>query len=175
MHNLVNAAESLPQAAWRPFVPSARRHATPKKKRRRRPERPRRTARRRGKRDLGLQRQWIAEMPYRPARSRTTYRLIIRRRRIEESHRGQLFELWRNRLALTNITDRRAQDVLELTYRRCDQESIIEQSDNGIAGMGMPRGSLLANAAYLGCARLAHNFQCWLAQLALPIEAVRRE
>ena len=39
--------------------------------------------------------------------------------------------------------------VVDLTYQRCDQENIIEQLQNGIAGMRMPTGGLLSNAAFL--------------------------
>ena len=39
----------------------------------------------------------------------------------------------------------------------------------------MPTGGLLSNAAFLTCARLAHNLKAWLAQLALPLETMRWE
>ncbi len=41
--------------------------------------------------------------------------------------------------------------------------------------MRMPTGGFLANHAYLVCARLAHNLEAWLAQLALPPEVLRWE
>ena len=41
--------------------------------------------------------------------------------------------------------------------------------------MRMPTGGLLSNAAFLTCARLAHNLKAWLAQLALPRETMRWE
>ena len=168
-------ADDLPEPAWKKFVPRTQRQNKPKRRRKRRLERRRRKARARGKRDLRLRRQWIADVDYRPARSKRTYRLIIRRQRIDETRQGQLFELWRYRFALTNIRDQSAQHVLDLTYERCDQENMIEQLSNGIAGMRMPTGSLLANAAYLRCARLAHNMKGWLAALALPPETGRWE
>lgn len=171
----LSLADELPKSAWSKFVPRVHRQGKPKRRRKRRLERRRRKARARGKRDLRLRRQWIAEVDYRPARSKHTYRLIIRRQRIDETRQGQLFELWRYRFALTNIRDQSAQQVLDLTYERCDQENMIEQLSNGIAGMRMPTGSLLANAAYLRCARIAHNMKCWLAALALPPETARWE
>jgi hypothetical protein len=64
---------------------------------------------------------------------------------------------------------------VDLTYQRCDQENVIEQLQHGIAGMRMPTGGLISNAAYLTCARLAHNLKAWLAQLALPRETMRWE
>ncbi len=76
---------------------------------------------------------------------------------------------------LTNLTDLAAERIMDLTYRRCDQENLIEQLQTGLAGLRMPTGELLSNAAFLRCARLAHNLKSWLAQLVLPRETVRWE
>ena len=64
---------------------------------------------------------------------------------------------------------------MDLTYQRCDQENVIEQLQHGVAAMRMPTGGLESNAAFLTCARLAHNLKAWLAQLALPLETLRWE
>jgi hypothetical protein len=172
-------AEAIPEAAWKPYRgPGERAHRDrpSPRRRQRRPNLRRRLARQRGKHDLQLERQWIAEIPYRPQRSGTPYRLVIRRQRIEEHHQGELFELWRYRYVLTNLPrSTSTQEAVDLTYQRCDQENVIEQLQHGIAGMRMPTGSLLANAAFLTCARLAHNLKAWLAQLALPRETMRWE
>jgi hypothetical protein len=177
--NFEALAEALPEATWKPYRgpgQRARRTSPPARRRKRRPNLRRRLARARGKRDLRLERQWIAEIPYRPERSRSTYRLVIRRQRIEEHLQGELFELWRYRYVLTNLPrSTSTRDVVDLTYQRCDQENVIEQLQHGIAGMRMPTGGLLSNAAFLTCARLAHNLKAWLAQLALPRETMRWE
>jgi hypothetical protein len=102
--------------------------------------------------------------------------LVIRRQRIEEHHQGELFELWRYRYVMTNLPrSTSTQEAVDLTYQRCDQENVIEQLQHGIAGMRMPTGGLHSNAAFLTCARLAHNLKAWLAQLALPRETMRWE
>jgi hypothetical protein len=177
--NFEALAEVLPASAWRPYRGPGERaqRARPSPRRRKRhPNLRRRLARRRGKHDLRLERQWIAEIAYRPQRSATTYRLVIRRQRIEEHHQGELFELWRYRYVLTNLPrSTSTQEAVDLTYQRCDQENVIEQLQHGIAGMRMPTGGLLSNAAFLTCARLAHNLKAWLAQLALPRETMRWE
>ena len=176
--NLVTIAEGLPEKAFRVFRPSssAAREDSPPKRRKRGEDVRRRRARARGKRDLKLERQWLAEVEYRPARSSRSYRLIIRRQRIEEARQGQLFELWRYRFVITNMDSRHTtEEVVRLTYQRCDQENVIEQLQNGIAAMAMPTGGMLANGAYLVCARLAHNLKSWLGQIALPSETVRWE
>jgi hypothetical protein len=174
--NFAELAESLPARCWKPFRANEACSVKGARRRKRGVNRRRRMARRRGKRDLKLERQWIAELDYRPARSARTYRLVVRRQRIEESQQGELFELWRYRWVITNLPKSvTTEQVLRETYRRCDQENVIEQLQGGIAAMRMPTGGLLANHAFLLCARLAHNLKAWLALLALPAEVVRWE
>jgi len=174
--NFEEIAESLPNCSWQPFLPHEVRPARGSRRRKRGVNRRRRCARRRGKRDLKLEKQWIAEIDYRPARSERTYRLIVRRQRIEESNQGELFEMWRYRYVISNLPKSVPTDqVVRETYRRCDQENVIEQLQGGIAAMRMPTGGFLANHAFLVCARLAHNLKAWLAMLALPVETMRWE
>lgn len=181
--NLNSLADGLTAEAWRPFLTKAQRatkaQPVPKSKQRRRREDLRRnTARRRKKHDLRLREQWIAETPYKPTNSKGTFRLLIRCQRIEESDgQGELFDLWRYRFAITNLpaNEYDAEDAMDLTYERCDQENLIEQLGNGVAGMRMPTGDLLANAAFLRCAALAHNLKSWLGQMVLPAETTRWE
>jgi hypothetical protein len=174
--NFAALAEGLDERCWRRFQGTAA-SSTPEGKTRRRGRNLRRLrARRRGKRDLRLEKQWLAEIDYTPARSEKTYRLIIRKQRIEESEQGELFELWRYRYVLTNLPRSvSTEEVVRQTYRRCDQENVIEKLQNGVAAMRMPTGSFMANYAYLVCARLAHNLKSWLAMLALPGEVTRWE
>jgi hypothetical protein len=174
--NFEELAESLPERSWKAFRAQEKPRVSGRGRRKRGVNRRRRCARRRGKRDLKLERQWVAELDYRPARSEKTYRLIVRRQRIEESSQGELFEVWRYRYAITNLPKSiSAERALRETYRRCDQENVIEQLQGGIAAMRMPTGGLLANHAFLVCARLAHNLKAWLAMLALPAEVMRWE
>jgi len=174
--NFEELSDSIEERRWRPFRAHGEQSASKVRRRRRGVNRRRRTARRRGKRDLKLERQWISELDYRPARSERTYRLIVRRQRIEESNQGELFELWRYRYVITNLPKSTPADqVMRETYRRCDQENVIEQLQGGIAAMRMPTGSLLANHAFLVCARLAQNLKAWLAMLALSTEVMRWE
>lgn len=175
--NFDSIAEDLPEKNWQPFRDAPRRTGKDKKARRKRGRNLRRKkARARGKHDLHLCRQWIAEVKYTPARSKRAYRLVIRRQKIQESDQGELFVSWRYMYAISNLPrSYSAEQVTDLTYQRCDQENIIEQLQNGIAGMRMPTGNFLANSAFLNCARLAQNLKSWLAQLVLPPESVRWE
>jgi hypothetical protein len=173
--NFAALAESLDVSCWRPFRGTEESPANERKTRRRGRNLRRLRARRRGKRDLKLAKQWLAEIDYTPAREKA-YRLIIRKQRIEESEQGELFELWRYRYVLTNLPRTvSTEEVVRQTYRRCDQENVIEQLQSGVAAMRMPTGGFLANYAHLVCARLAHNLKSWLAMTALPREVMRWE
>jgi len=171
-------ADGIEEKRWQPFraKPDQVTIEVRKVRRERGPDVRRERTEARGKRDLRLREQWIAEIPYQPKRSDTVYRLIIRRQRIAEHKQGQLFELWRYRYVLTNLPKSvPMHEVVRMTYQRCDQENVIEQLQSGVAAMKLPTGGFLANHAYLVCARFAHNFKAWLAMLALPREAMRWE
>lgn len=174
--NFEELADAIPERHWKPFRANED-HPAPAGRRRQRGENQRRLrARARGKCDLKLEKQWVAEVAYTPARSDRAYRLVMRRQRIEESNQGELFELWRYRFVLTSLPRTvSTAEVVRQTYRRCDQEKVIEQLQNGVAAMKLPTGTLLANHAYLVCARLAQNMKAWLAMLALPAETLRWE
>lgn len=174
--NFQELADGIKERHWQPFRAKEDQPSKKRRKRKRGKNLRSKRARERGKRDLKLEKQWIAEIDYQPARSERTYRLIVRRQRIEESNQGELFELWRYRYVLTNLPrSESTESAIRQTYRRCDQENVIEQLQSGVAAMGMPTGSLLANHAFLVCARLAQNFKAWLAMLALGDETMRWE
>ena len=174
--NFARLFEALPDAQWKPYRQRERDEDPARKRRKRGPNRRRERARARNKRDLQLKKQWIAEVPYRPDRSDRAYRLIARYQEIEEHEQGHLFMLTRFRYVLSNLPPSvLAEEVMDLTYQRCDQENLIEQLQNGVAGMRMPTGGMISNAAFGTCARLAHNLKPWLAQLALPPETMRWE
>jgi hypothetical protein len=174
--NFASLFEALPGAQWKPYRQREKGEDLSRKRRKRGPNRRRERARSRNKWDLQLKKQWIAEIPYRPERSERTYRLIARYQEIEEHEQGHLFMLTRFRFAISNLPPSvSAEEVMDLTYQRCDQENLIEQLQNGVAGMRMPTGEMLSNAAFGTCARLAHNLKPWLAQLALPLETMRWE
>jgi hypothetical protein len=174
--NFQKLADGIEARFWKPFRANEEQPSKKRQKRRRGKNQRSKRARERGKRDLKLEKQWIAEIDYQPARSERTYRLIVRRQRIEESNNGELFELWRYRYVLSNLPrSESTESVIRQTYRRCDQENVIEQLQSGVAAMRMPTGSLLANHALLLCARLAQNFKSWLAMLALGDETMRWE
>lgn len=181
--NRPGIAESIPEKRWKPFTPRAQRQA--RICRRRRGYRPRhkkrnqrrRRARARHYKELHLAKQWIAEVPWTPPGANETYRLVIRRQLIEH-RKGQMFLCadYRYRYVVTDLPrSYSTQDVVDETYQRCDQENLIEQMGSGIAMWRMPVAEFDGNAAWLEIARLAWNIGKWIAQLALPEEAVRWE
>jgi hypothetical protein len=174
-------AKAIPETAYRPFRPRAWRAVDERcrkpgmKARRRKPNLRRKRARERDYKELRLVEQEVAEVPYHPAGSSHTYRLIVRRQLIE-NHQGQrhLFDQHRYRYV---VTDRPgpAEEVLDETYLRCDQENVIQQLGTGLAAWRMPVAEFDGNSAWLEIARLAWNIAKWLALLALPDETTRWE
>lgn len=176
-------AEALPESAWKPFRTRAHRERQARcarpgfSRRRKKHNRRRRRARQRGYTDLKLVRQWVAEIPWTPPGSENTYRMVLRRQKIEQSE-GQeyLFDVYRYRYVVTNLpASWSAEEVIDATYQRCDQENVIEQMGSGVALWRMPVAEFDGNAAWLEIGRLAWNLGKWIAQLALPAEVVRWE
>jgi len=175
-------AEGLPESAWKPFRTRAHRAREARRAqagfvpRRKKRNRRRRRARQRGYTDLTLVRQWVAEIPWTPPGSAKTYRMVLRRQRIEQSEQGTLFTFYRYRYVVTNLpASWSAPEVIDATYQRCDQENVIEQMGSGLALWRMPVAELDGNSAWLEIGRLAWNLGKWIAQLALPAEVVRWE
>jgi hypothetical protein len=181
--NRLTWAEGIPESAWRPFrtrdhrQQEARRRGRGFQPRRKKRNRRRRRARERGYTNLQLARQWVAEIPWKPLGATKTYRMVLRRQLIEES-KGQesLFEFYRYRYVVTNLPNSwSAEEVIDATYQRCDQENVIEQMGSGVALWRMPVAEFDGNSAWLEIGRLAWNLGKWIAQLALPPEVVRWE
>jgi hypothetical protein len=171
-------AEAIAEKDWKPFVPRAERAErsgafrcghTPNYRRQKAAERRYRTMR--------TVKQWVSEIAYQPHGLDSACRMILRRVLIEESDgQGALFEHFRYRLVLSNLPrSYTASQIVDLTYQRCDQENVIEQFGQGIAGWRMPVAEFMGNSAWLEIARLAWNLGKWIAQIALPSEVVRWE
>jgi hypothetical protein len=176
-------AEGIPESAWKPFRPRAEREQEQRRQRagfvprRKKRNRRRQRARERGYTDLALVRQWVTEIPWTPPGSERTYRMVLRRQRIEQSEgQERLFEFYRYRYVVTNLPSSwSAAEVIDATYERCDQENAIEQMGSGVALWRMPVAEFAGNAAWLEIGRLAWNLGKWIAQLVLPAEVVRWE
>jgi hypothetical protein len=180
--NRLSWAEGLPESAWKSFRTRAQREREQArqrrgwKPRRKKRNRRRRRARERGYTNLALKRQWVAEIPWTPPGATKAYRMILRRQLIEESDQETLFEVYRYRYVGTDLpASWSAEEVIDATYQRCDQENVIEQMGSGVALWRMPVAEFDGNSAWLEIGRLAWNLGKWIAQLALPAEVVRWE
>ena len=174
--------EEIVESQWKPFRTRAHREQVERRNRptyvsrRKKPNRRRQRARARNFTEKQLVKQWIAEVAQIDADGKP-YRLVIRRQLIEHRE-GQrsLFEEYRYRYIVTSLpASVSTQDVVDLTYERCDQENMIAQLGSGLAAWRMPVAEFDGNSAWLEIARLAWNLGKWIAQLALPAEVVRWE
>jgi len=176
--NRAALVERIAEENWKPFVPRAEREERSGSSRHgRTPNYRRQKAAERGYRRLRTVKQWVSEIAYQPHGLGAACRMIVRRILIEETDgQGALFSHFRYRLVLTNLPrSYTARQIIDLTYQRCDQENVIEQFGQGIAGWRMPVAEFRGNSAWLEIARLAWNLGKWIAQIALPSEVVRWE
>ena len=145
------------------------------KRRRKKSNRRKKRARERGYKQLDLAKQEVAE-----TEGPDGTRLVVRRQLldIEKGKHGQR-ELWhqyRFRYVVTNLpADWSSEEVIDETYKRCDQENIIAGLGTGIAAWRMPVAEKRGNEAWLEIARLAWNLGKWVAQIALDKEVPRWE
>lgn len=162
MPNLVEIADHLPTNAWETLE---------------RPKRPHRSGQRRqkptnvkeqivierGYKNLRLKGEDIAEFAYRPTRCRRSYRMIVIRKRIEET-RGALFEGLNDRyffyISNTTLT---SEEVVFDANDRCDQENILAQLKGGVHALRAPVDNLVSNWAYMVMASLAWSLKAWFA------------
>jgi hypothetical protein len=176
--NRAALAGAMAEQSWRAFVPRAERgeRSGPSRHGRTANWRRQKAAERRYRR-LRTVKQWVSEIAYQPHGLKGACRMIVRRVLIEESDgQGALFTHYRYRLVLSNLPrSYTPEQIIDLTYQRCDQENVIEQFGQGIAGWRMPVAEFRGNSAWLEIARLAWNLGKWIAQIALPSEVVRWE
>jgi hypothetical protein len=118
--------------------------------------------------NLRLRCEHVAEIDYRPAKCKKSYRLIIVRKTID-LHMGQnkLWDEYRYFFYITNDRTTPADQLVLQANRRCDQENLIEQLKNGVSAMKLPVDNLISNWAYMVMASLAWSLKAWFG-LMLP-------
>jgi hypothetical protein len=165
--HFVQRAEALGEQAWTPFERPAR-----PAKRRRPVNVKKQVIEQRGYKHLELAHEHVAEIDYRPRKCKTTYRLVILRKRIEVTQ-GQLrlADEIRYFFYVTNLGKAQMDSaaVVRENNARCHQENLIEQLKNALGATRMPVAEFDANWAYLVIASLAWNLKAWAA-LLLPAE-----
>lgn len=165
--SFVRRAQALPEEDWKSFERPSKERAS----RRRQSVRVKdQVVLAKGYRTLMLEEEWLAEMPYRPRKAKTTYRMIVLRKRIRITQ-GQLrlTDEIRYFFYVTNIDEKLmdAAAVVRENNARCHQENLIEQLKNGVQATRLPVREFDANWAYLVIGALAWNLKAW-SGLLLP-------
>jgi len=166
-------ADDLPNDAWKTLK---RDQKGPPRKPRARPERVKqRIVVERQFKDIRLESEDVAEMPYRPVACQITYRLVILRKNlsVNDPKQGRLFPDYRYFLYLTNDWDSTLPEIVFSANDRCQQENVIAQLGAARA-LHAPVDNLLSNEAYMLMTTLAWNLKAWLA-LSLPEKSPDRK
>jgi hypothetical protein len=165
-------ADDLPETAWKTLSRPPRYEVQTKPRRKPKPvKQP--IVEERGFKDIHLFEEWVAEMPYRPAACRQTYRLIVVRKDliVSEPRQGRLFDDYRYFFYITNDRVMTAEEVVFSANHRCQQENILAQL-SAVRSLHAPVDNLISNEAYMLMTSLAWNLKAWLA-LRLPVEKGR--
>ena len=118
--------------------------------------------------NLRLEAEAVAELPYQPVACTQAYRMVVVRKNISVAQGDQrLFDEIRYFFYLTNDHGTAAADVVFLANDRCNQENLIDQLKHGVGAAAMPVDTLLSNGAYMVMAALAWTLKAWFA-LRLP-------
>jgi DDE family transposase len=108
----------------------------------------------------------VAEFEYRPVACKTTYRVVVLRKKlVVETGQLWLFEPDRYFFDLTNDRTTPASEIVFLAHDRCDQENLIAQLKSGVKALAMPVDDLVSNWAYMVMAGLAWALKAWSALL----------
>jgi len=168
--SLIKLAEGLSEADWQPLERRPGKNKTGCT--RRRPAKVKEAiVKEKGYRNLRLEQEDVAEVPYRPARCEGSYRLVVLRKRISvEKGQDFLWEEVRYLFYITNIEEMNPAEVVLFCNGRCNQENLIEQLKNGLNALRMPVGDLVSNWAYMVMASLAWTLKAWFALLVRRTE-----
>jgi hypothetical protein len=162
MPNLVEKADNLPETTWKTLQRPKRPNRSGK--RRQKPDKVKeQIVVKRGYKNLRLLGEDIAEFVYRPTKCKRSYRMVVVRKRLEET-RGTLFEGMNDRyfFYITN-TELTAKGVVFDANDRCNQENLFAQLKGGVHSLKAPVDNLVSNWAYMVMASLAWSLKAWFA------------
>lgn len=171
--NLVEIAENLDEAAWRPLQRKApyKRKGPPRKKP---PNVKDQIVKRRGFENLKLECEHVAEFNYQPARCKNTYRMVVVRKNItKEKGEERLFDEIRYFFYITNDRKRSATRIVFGCNDRCNQENLIAQL-SALRALHAPVDNLTSNWAYMLMTSLAWTLKAWAA-LQIPVNGRWKE
>ncbi len=156
-------ADELPPLSWQPLVrpPKYEVKTVPRAKPQRVKEK---VVREREFKNIVLQSEDVAEMPYRPTACTKTYRLIVVRKNLSiEKGEAVLFPDYRYFFYLTNDPDSTPTEVVLEANGRCNQENLNAQLQGGVRALYAPVDTLESNWAYMVMTALAWNLKAWWA------------
>lgn len=169
MPNLVEIAERLENAAWKPLRRRRKRVAT-SPKRRRRPNFKQAIVEQKGYENKRLKQEHIAEFDYQPSKCSRTYRVVALRKKIEVT-RGQqkLFDDQPYLFYISNASpsSKTARQIVFAANDRCDQENTISQLKS-CGALAAPLDNLESNWAYMVIASLAWALKIWSGLMIRP-------
>ena len=167
MPNLYELAENLPIQAWKRLCRRAKYEV--KTRPRERPENfKEQIIQEREFTNIRLQREYVAEFPYRPTLCKKTYRVVVVWKELEAT-RGQekLFDDSKCFFYIANDWELPAEAIVFDANDRCDQENLIQQHKSDVRSLTAPLDNLVSNWAYMVMASLAWSLKAW-ASLLLP-------
>ena len=178
-NNLIEKADSIPEAQWQP-LPRRPKYKIKTKKRKRPENVKERIVKERGYKKIRTNAEHVAEFKYRPVKCKKTFRVIALRKNLTiEKGDMALFDDIRYFFYITNDQKMTPEEVVYFARDRCDHENDIEQLKNGVNAMRMPVDDLLSNWAYMVIAALSWNIKAWYGLLtpnkALGYQIVRME
>jgi hypothetical protein len=114
--------------------------------------------------NIVLQSEEVAEMPYRPVACQNAYRLIVVRKNLSvEKGEILLYDDYRYFFYLTNDWDRAPAEIVFEANQRCNQENLHAQLKGGVCALTAPTDTLLSNWAHMVMTALAWNLKAWWA------------
>jgi hypothetical protein len=156
-------ADAVPASAWQPLQRRSR-YRVKTKPRGQRARIKEQVVRTREFKNIRLQSEQVAEMPYRPTLCKTTYRLIVVRKNLAVA-KGEmrLYDDYRYFFYLTNDWESSAADIVFQANGRCNQENLNAQLKGGVRALAAPVDNLESNGAYMVMTALAWNLKAWYA------------
>jgi len=123
----------------------------------------------RGYKNLTLEREDIAEFPWKPVACSRSYRMVALRKNILV-YKGQelLFPETRYFFYITNDRTASCRDIVLSANQRCNQENLIQQLKEGTRSLHAPVNTLHANWAYMLISSMAWSLKAWFA-LLMPV------
>ena len=165
--NMVDLANSLPEAAWEPLKRRVK-HPVKTQPRRRPANVKEQIVVRRKFKNIRLDSELVAEFDYRPHACSKAYRVVVVCKNLTISRGAEtLFDEVRYFFYITNNRKLSASKIVFSANDRCNQENLNAQLKGGVFALRMPVDSLESNWAYMVIASLAWTLKSWAA-LLLP-------